>query len=115
MAEPAAPRATWGGSDVDEGLIAELRQLGCIPPTELVLCRVPREGKVVPVPLAGEWVVFASHLVRGFGLPASPFLRSFLDHFGIQMQHLPMNGVLFFSAYVTDVEAYLGLHPTVAH
>ena len=31
------------------------------------------------------------------------------------MYHLPANGILFLAAYVTGVEAYLGLHPTVGH
>ena len=70
---------------------------------------------MVPAPRGDERVILTSHLAQGFGLPASDFLRQFLVHFGLQMFHLPANAVLFLAAYVTGVEAYLGLHPTVGH
>jgi hypothetical protein len=47
-----------------------------------VSVRVPGE-EVVPVMEPGERVVFVAHFDRGFGLPASPFFRGFLEFFGL--------------------------------
>ena len=85
MADPAGPRATWSGSTITEGQIAELWERGALPPPDLVACRVPSAGEIVPTLEAGERAVLTSHLARGFGLPARNFLWCFLDHFGIQM------------------------------
>lgn len=35
--------------------------------------------ELVPVPRQGEFIVFAAHFSRGFGLPMSPFFRAFVD------------------------------------
>ena len=42
-------------------------------------------------------------------------MRDFVHQFGIQMHHLPANGVLFLAGYVTGTEAYPGLLPRVEH
>ena len=113
MAEPTGPRAMWSGSTITQEQIAELWARGALPSPDLVSFRIPPAGEVVPAPTADERVVFHAHLTRGFGLPASNFMRDFLHHFGIQMHHLPANGVLFLAGYVTGSEAYLGLLPRV--
>jgi hypothetical protein len=43
-------------------------------------CR-PSKGERVPTLEPGEVVVFFEHFWRGFTLPASNFLRQFLEHF----------------------------------
>jgi hypothetical protein len=45
--------------------------------------RVPPEAEISPVPEDDERVVFWSHFLRGFGLPASNFLRSFFDFYQV--------------------------------
>ena len=115
MAEASGLRAAWTGSTITQEQIAELWDRDALPTPDLVSCRIPPVGEVVPAPVADERVVFYAHLTRGFGLPASEFTRDFLHHFGIQMHHLLANGVLFLAGYVTGTEAYLGLHPRVEH
>ena len=59
-------------------------------------------------------MVFLAHFQRGFGLPASPFFREFLNNFGLQPHHLPANAITSLSAFTSFMEGYLGLWPTVA-
>ena len=115
MAEAAGPRSMWSGSTVTQEQMAELWARGALLSPDLVSCRIPPAGEVVPAPAADERVVFHAHHTLGFDLPASNFMRDFLHHFGIQMHHLPANGVLFLVGYVTGCEAYLGLWPRVEH
>jgi hypothetical protein len=73
--------------------------------------RLPGD-EIVPEPRAGEVVIFESHFERGFGLPASPFMRSFFEFFELQPHHLGANAVMVLSAFVTFCEGYLGVWPT---
>jgi hypothetical protein len=109
-----ARSGAWCGSNVTEANLNELRRYRHLPALDLVATRILPETEVVPVPQDGEHVVFLSHFERGFGLPASPFLREFLDHFSLRMQSLPVNNILFLSALVTGAEAYLGVPATWA-
>ena len=43
--------------------------------------RLAPERKISPVPEEDERVIFRSHCLRGFGLPASGFFRSFLEFY----------------------------------
>ena len=65
------------------------------------------------MPAAGECVVFVTHFERGFGLPASPFFRAFLNRFHLQPHHLPANAITQLSALAAFSEGYLGLWPIV--
>ena len=103
-------RARWEGSEVTRAEIAWLRRTRRIP--DGVECRCP-SGEIEPTPAAGELVVFITHFERGFGLPASPFFRSFLNLFRLQPHHLPVNAITQLSAFVAFCEGYLGLWPTV--
>jgi hypothetical protein len=58
-------------------------------------------------------VVFYDHFPRGFALPASSFLRQFLDHFHLQPHHLGVNAMMTPDAFVALCEAYLGIWPNV--
>ena len=71
-------RATWEGSDVTNEHINWLYKSRRIPAE--VICRLPG-NEIEPRPASGERVVFIAHFQRGLGLPASPFLRAFLDKF----------------------------------
>jgi hypothetical protein len=79
-APPALPKGSWEGSWVKEKQIELLRQGRVLPPADLVGC-CPAGDERVPAPEPGEMVVFYDHFPRGFALPASSFLRRFLDHF----------------------------------
>ena len=103
-------RTGWEGSNVTEAEIAWLRRTRRIPAG--VECRRP-SGEIEPIPAAGERVDFVAHFERGFGLPASPFFRAFLNRFHLQPHHLPANAITQLSAFASFCEGYLGLWPTV--
>jgi hypothetical protein len=90
--------------------IERLVRLRRIP--SAVITRAPGE-ELEPTPRPGECVVFGAHLDRGLGLPASPFFRRFLDFFGLQPHHLPVNACILLSCYVAFLEGYAGLWPDV--
>jgi hypothetical protein len=90
--------------------IERLVRLRRVP--QSVITRVPGE-ETEPEPRNGERVVFGAHLDRGLGLPASPFFRQFLDHFGLQPHHLPANACVLLSCFVAFMEAYAGLWPDI--
>jgi hypothetical protein len=58
-------------------------------------------------------VVFYDHFPRGFALPASNFLRQFMDHFHLQLHHIRANAMMTLAAFATLCEAYLGIWPNV--
>jgi hypothetical protein len=102
-------RGAWMGSNVTEFEIDWLYRSRRIP--EGVTCRIP-DDEIEPDPEAGEHVVFLAHFERGFGLPASPFFREFLDFYELQPHHLPGNAIFYLSCYATFMEAYIGIRPT---
>ncbi|KAK1604259.1 hypothetical protein QYE76_027932 [Lolium multiflorum] len=97
------------GSNVTEYEIDWLYRSRRIP--EGVTCRIPGD-EIEPDPEPGEHVVFLAHFERGFGLPASPFFREFLDFYKLQPHHLPGNAIFYLSCYATFMEAYIGIRPT---
>ncbi|KAK1611005.1 hypothetical protein QYE76_034678 [Lolium multiflorum] len=106
----ASPSGSWRGSYMREDDIERLVRLRRVPRS--IITRVPGE-EVEPEPRPGERVVFGAHLDRGLGLPASPFFRQFLDHFGLQPHHLPANACVLLSCFVAFMEAYAGLWPDI--
>ena len=103
----------WDGSNVNEDHITFLHETRCLPGASYVKARVPPEGEISPVPGEGERVVFRSHFIRGFGLPASGFLRSFLEFYHLQPHHTMPNTVMLLSAFVTMCEGYLRILPAI--
>jgi hypothetical protein len=97
---------------VTEEEILYLQQMRRIPPVAQVECRALGD-ELAPAPLQGEFVIFAAHFSHGFGLPVSPFFRSFLDFFMLQPHHLGVNAVLVLSCFVSFCEGYTGLWPSV--
>jgi hypothetical protein len=81
--------------------IARLVHLRWIPSE--VVTRAPGD-EVEPDPQPGERVVFGAHFDRGLGLPASSFLRQFLDYFGLQPHLLTANAFDALSCYVAFME-----------
>ena len=71
------------GSSVDGAELRRLRRGMLIGRKEEVGTRVPSDDDLSPSPTADEFVVFSSHLARGLALLASPFLREFLDFYGL--------------------------------
>ena len=75
--------------------------------------RLAPEKEITPEPEEGERVVFHSHFLRGIGLPASAFFRSFLEFYQLLLHHLTPNTVVLLSAFVTLCEGFLGVLPTL--
>ena len=103
----------WDGSTVIEDHIAFLHDTRRMPSAAFVKAQVPPEREISPAPQEGERVVFRSHFLRGFGLPASNFFRAFLNFYNLQPHHLTPNIVTLLSAFVTACEGYLGILPTI--
>ena len=76
--EEEGERGGWEGSDTRQAEIDWLVRTRRIPAE--VICRVPGD-EAEPDLEPGERVVFVAHFERGFGLPASPFFRAFLNKF----------------------------------
>ena len=74
------------GSSVTGAELRRLRRDMVIGLKEEVGTRAPGDDEISPSPTADEFVAFSSHLVRGLALPASPFLREFLDFYGLQLR-----------------------------
>lgn len=58
-----------------------------------------------------ESVVFVPFLIRGLGLPVSPFFRGLLDYYSLNLTHLNPNSVLQIAIFVHLCEAFLGVNP----
>jgi hypothetical protein len=106
------PKGSWEGSWVKEKRIELLRRGRVLPSADLVGCR-PASGERVPTPQPGETMVFYDHFPRGFTLPASNFLRQFMDHFHLQPHHIGANAMMILAASTALCEAYLGIWPNV--
>ncbi|KAE8797614.1 hypothetical protein D1007_27081 [Hordeum vulgare] len=102
--------ASWYGFVITEGNIEYLRRRQKLPSEELIEACTPREERVLE-PRPGECIVFGTHLLVGFGLPGSIFLRQFLEFYGLQMHHLGPNSVLCLASFATLCDAYLVLWP----
>ena len=75
--------------------------------------RLALAREVSSAPEEGERVIFHSHLMRGLGLPASGFFRSFLEFHSLQPHHLAPNTMVLLSAFATLCEGFLGILPTI--
>ena len=82
-AASAVCSGAWDSSEVDDDLIEFLRKTRHLPGADLVNARAAPEREILPAPEEGERVIFRSHLMRGLGLPASGFFRSFLVFHGL--------------------------------
>ena len=58
-------------------------------------------------------MIFCSHCLRGLGLSASGFFRSFLEFYNLQPHHLTPNTVVLLSTFVTLCEGFLSVLPTI--
>ena len=112
-APPSVHSGTWDGSEVHEDHIEFLRRTHRLPGEDHVWVRLAPKGEISPAPQEGERVIFRSHCLRGLGLPASSFFRSFLEFYGLQPHHLTPNTVVLLYAFVALCEGFLGVLPTL--
>lgn len=69
----------------------------------------PAAGEPFPTPDTGELVVFESYFIRGFGIPAHPFLLKLLAFYGITLCHLHPNSILHISLFINLCEVFIGI------
>jgi hypothetical protein len=108
-----SPRDPWPFSTVTaddledlvaEGLLRPLsdeRQPEWIPPT----------SGAAPSPPPGYVVSFVSFHERGFGVPASRFMRAILHNYGVELHNLSPNSISQAAIFVAVCEGYLGIAP----
>jgi hypothetical protein len=53
----------------------------------------PPMGGAAPSPPSGYVVSFVSFHERGFGVPASRFMRAILHHYGVELHNLSPNSI----------------------
>jgi hypothetical protein len=80
-------------SSVFEFALLYLVGMGVLPPKELSLWRV-WEGVSIPTEDTHESVIFTPFLIRGLGLPISPFFCGLLVYYSINLTHLNPNSIL---------------------
>jgi hypothetical protein len=90
--------------------LLHLVKIGVLPSKELCSWRV-WQGITVPTEDTHESIVFVPFLIRGLGLPVSPFFRGLLDFYSLKLTHLNPNSILQISIFVHICEAYLGISP----
>jgi hypothetical protein len=64
-----------------------------------------------PVPALGYVVSFVSFHERGFGVPASRFMRAILHVYGVELHNLSPNSILQAAIFAAVCEGYLGIAP----
>ena len=101
------------GSNVHEDHVGFLRETRRLPGKDYVRVCLAPEREISPVPEEDERVIFRSHCLRGVGLPASGFFRSFLEFYYLQPHHLTPNTVVLLSAFITLCKGFLGILPTL--
>jgi hypothetical protein len=108
-----SPRDPWPSSIVTAGDLEDLVAEGLLRP----LSDERRPEWIPPVsgaalsPPPGYIVSFVSFHERGFGLPASRFMRAILHHYGVELHNLSPNSISQAAIFVTVCEGYLGIAP----
>ena len=64
-----------------------------------------------PSPPPGYVVSFVSFHERGFGVPASRFMRAILHVYGVELHNLSPNSISQAAIFATVCEGYLGIDP----
>jgi hypothetical protein len=97
-------------SVVSELDLLHLVSIGVLPLRELCSWRICH-GVTVPTEDTHESVIYVPFLLRGLGLPISPFSRGLLDFYHLNLTHLNPNSILQISIYIHLCEAFLGVLP----
>jgi hypothetical protein len=107
------PRDPWPFSTVMvddlKALVADglLRPLSGDPQPEWM---VPPSG-AAPTPPPGYVLSFVSFHERGFGGPASRFMRALLHYYGVELHNLNPNSIAQAAIFVAVCECFLGIDP----
>jgi hypothetical protein len=95
--------------DYLEALIADglLRPLSSDPQPEWM---VPA-SEADPTPPTGYVVSFVSFHERGFGVPASRFMRALLHYYGVELHNFNPNSIAQAAIFTAVCEGFLGIGP----
>jgi hypothetical protein len=108
-----SPRDPWPFSTVTaddlEALVADglLRPLSGDSQPEWM----PPPSGAAPSPPPGYVVSFVSFHDRGFGVPASRFMRAILHVYGVELHNLSPNSISQAAIFAVVCEGYLGIAP----
>ena len=72
---------------------------------------VPLVNDREPNPPPSYVVCFLSFLDRGFGMPASRFIRALAHYYGVELHNINPNSIMQAAVFVTVCEGYLGIPP----
>jgi hypothetical protein len=107
------PRDPWPFSIVTvddlEALVADglLRPLSSDPQPEWMV--PPSGADLTPPP--GYVLSFVSFHERGFGVPASRFMRALLHYYGVELHNFNPNSIAQATIFVVVCEGFLGIDP----
>jgi hypothetical protein len=108
------PADAWANSSVTERRLEELVCDGLLRPKT---SRTQPEWRASPSDhrgtdtLEGYVVSFICFHERGFGVPASPFLRALLHYYKVELHHLAPNAISQAAIFMVVYEGYLGMEP----
>jgi hypothetical protein len=108
------PADNWAASSVMERRLEELVEDGLLRPRmsqsqpEWI---APPPAHREPVPPEGYVVSFICFHERGFGVPASIFMRTLLHYYRVELHHLAPNTVVQAAIFAAVCEGYLGVEP----
>jgi hypothetical protein len=71
----------------------------------------PSPSGAAPSPPPGYVVSFVSFHERGFGVPASRFMRAILYNYGVELHNLSPNSISQAAIFTAVCEGYLGIDP----
>jgi hypothetical protein len=107
------PRDLWPFSTVTmddlEALVADglLRPLSGDPQPEWMA----HASEANPTPPPGYVVSFASFHERGFGVPASRFMRALLHYYGVELHNFNPNSIAQAAIFTAVCKGFLGIDP----
>jgi hypothetical protein len=106
-----SPRDPWPFSTVTASDLEDLVGEGLLHPLtdERRTEWIPPVGGAAPSPPPGYIVSFVSFHERGFGVPASRFMRAILHHYGVELHNLSPNSISQAAIFVAVCEGYLGI------
>jgi hypothetical protein len=108
-----SPRDLWPFSTVTvddlEALIADglLRPLSGDPQPEWMVPASEADPTLPP----GYVVSFVSFHERGFGVPASRFMRTLLYYYGVELHNFNLNSIAQAAIFAAVSEGFLGIDP----
>jgi hypothetical protein len=108
------PTDAWARSSVTERKLEDLVRDRLLRPRVSQTqpeWRVPPSNHREPPPPEGYVVSFMAFHERGFGVPASPFMRALLHYYKVELHHLAPNSISQAAIFMAVCEGYLGMEP----